>query len=202
MAKARRKDAETRRQELIAAAMNVFARKGVADATVSDIVKTAGVAQGTFYLYFATKQAVMDALVERMVDEMVDAFERAVADRGAGAVAKLLALRDRIRDLADDGTGQALAAVYRRPENRAVHARMEERAMERLAPLVERIVVQGVAEGAFTVDDPRVAAWFVLGGIRAADGGVQHPEEVGAAIAQAMACALRALGYAEPIPTR
>lgn len=51
-----------RREQLLRAARAVFARKGYGKATVSDIVREAGVAQGTFYLYFPSKKAVLNTL--------------------------------------------------------------------------------------------------------------------------------------------
>ncbi len=52
-----------RRAQLLWAAAQVFAEKGFHHARVADIVQRAGVAQGTFYLYFPSKQAVLRALL-------------------------------------------------------------------------------------------------------------------------------------------
>ena len=64
-------DREARRAELVSAAAAVFARRGVANTAVSDIVKAAGVAQGTFYLYFDSKDAAILAVVEQVLDDVV-----------------------------------------------------------------------------------------------------------------------------------
>src|SRR3954469_5019614 len=53
-----------RRSQLLASARTVFARRGFDDATVSEIVARAGVAQGTFYLYFPGKEALAGAFAE------------------------------------------------------------------------------------------------------------------------------------------
>ena len=53
-----------RRKELLIAARDVFAEKGYAAATVDDVVLRAGVARGTFYLYFKDKRDVFGALVD------------------------------------------------------------------------------------------------------------------------------------------
>src|SRR3954452_5563506 len=53
-----------RRAELLSAARTVFAKKGYEDATVSEIVSRAGVAQGTFYLYFPGKESLAGAFAE------------------------------------------------------------------------------------------------------------------------------------------
>ncbi len=195
MAAKRRTAPETRRNELISAARKVFRDKGVARSAVSDIVKAAGVAQGTFYLYFDTKADLIDALVERMADEMVDGIERAAAPTDRGAVAVLCRLRDALLAIAGDPTGWELAEIYHRPENRAVHDRMAGRLLPRLVPLVERVIRQGVAEGVFTAPNPRVSAWFVLGGLHALESAFPDRSELARAIVEATDCALRALGY-------
>ncbi|MGE0791056.1 MAG: TetR/AcrR family transcriptional regulator [Sandaracinaceae bacterium] len=62
----KRKEAKDRtREQVLAAAEKVFAEKGVRAAKVSDIVREAGVAQGTFYIHFENKAEVVDRLVAR-----------------------------------------------------------------------------------------------------------------------------------------
>ncbi len=53
-----------RRQQLIEAALRAFGAKGFHGTQVTDIIKEAGVARGTFYLYFDSKRALFDELVE------------------------------------------------------------------------------------------------------------------------------------------
>ncbi|GBD14238.1 putative HTH-type transcriptional regulator YvdT [bacterium HR25] len=55
---------EGKRRALLAAARRVFAQKGYDEATVADIVAAAGVAQGTFYLYFPSKKAIAVELAQ------------------------------------------------------------------------------------------------------------------------------------------
>jgi AcrR family transcriptional regulator len=55
---------DARRQQLLEAATWVFARKGYRRAGVGDIIARAGVARGTFYLYFDSKEQVFLAIVE------------------------------------------------------------------------------------------------------------------------------------------
>lgn len=61
------KSPDDRRQELMDAALRVLRDKGVSVATVSDITEEAGVAKGTFYLYFDSKEHLLAALRERFV---------------------------------------------------------------------------------------------------------------------------------------
>src|SRR5205809_3475514 len=61
---------EDRRAELMDAALRVLREKGASVATVSDITEEAGVAKGTFYLYFDSKEHVVATLRERFVAEL------------------------------------------------------------------------------------------------------------------------------------
>lgn len=58
---------EARREQLLEAALTAFERGGYHGTQVSDVIREAGVARGTFYLYFPSKHAVFGALVERML---------------------------------------------------------------------------------------------------------------------------------------
>ena len=72
-------DRQARRAEIVSAAAVAFAEQGVACTAVSDIVKAAGVAQGTFYLYFESKDDVVLAVAELFGDALIGAIEGAVA---------------------------------------------------------------------------------------------------------------------------
>ena len=67
-----------RRQQILSAARSVFDEKGYESATVSDIVKTAGVAQGTFYLYFDSKKDIVVELARKPMADMTDRLRRAL----------------------------------------------------------------------------------------------------------------------------
>ena len=60
------------RDRVFAAALAEFRRVGVASAQIEDIVKTAGVARGTFYLHFPTKDHVLMELLRRKQNGIVD----------------------------------------------------------------------------------------------------------------------------------
>ncbi|HEY5540308.1 MAG TPA: TetR/AcrR family transcriptional regulator [Coriobacteriia bacterium] len=190
-------DRTARRAELASAAARVFTERGVANTAVSDIVKAAGVAQGTFYLYFDSKDDVVLAVVEQMGGEMLAAIENAVSASGTTAVAKLLGLRDVLVSFDEDPTAVALADFIHRPENRALHDRLAEHLTPGLIPLVESIVAQGLAEGVFDVADTRAAAWFVLGGLQSIELSGTPVDQMPVAIEAAAQLALRALGYKE-----
>jgi AcrR family transcriptional regulator len=188
-------DRTARRSEIAAAAARLFAERGVANTAVSDIVKAAGVAQGTFYLYFESKDDVVLAVVDEMAGQMIGQIHGAIESAGSTAVEKFLALRDVFIAADVDPASVQLADFMHRPENRPLHDRMAEQFVPALIPLMESIVSQGVAEGTFDVRDTRAAAWFVLGGLQSAELSGTPTDQMPAAITAATGYALRALGY-------
>ena len=78
--KARRTESEpVRREQLLKAARKVFRANGYDGSSVSEIVREAGVAQGTFYLYFPSKRdaavSLRDGLMETMAQEVTAAVK-------------------------------------------------------------------------------------------------------------------------------
>ena len=80
-----------RRAQLVGAALSVFSRDGVAAASVDDIVRAAGVAKGTFYLYFATKDDAVNAVAERMVEGVANRIEAVATAVDRSPVERLVA---------------------------------------------------------------------------------------------------------------
>jgi AcrR family transcriptional regulator len=58
---------EQRRRELLDVALRVFAQRGYHQARIADIIDAAGVARGTFYLYFESKNAIFHALLDDLL---------------------------------------------------------------------------------------------------------------------------------------
>jgi AcrR family transcriptional regulator len=87
---ARQLRADDTRVKLFAAAIELFEARGYHDTTIDAIVKRAGVAKGTFFVHFATKDAVISELVSRQIRGARRARGAAI-DAGAGPLAGLRA---------------------------------------------------------------------------------------------------------------
>lgn len=60
------KRGKTRREQILRAAERIIGERGFVDASISDITREAGTAQGTFYIYFSSKEAIFRELVAEM----------------------------------------------------------------------------------------------------------------------------------------
>ncbi|PAF14373.1 TetR/AcrR family transcriptional regulator [Niallia circulans] len=67
-----------KKERIVEAAIVAFKEKGVEKTTITDIVKRAGIAQGTYYLYFPSKLAIMPSIAEVFVNKLIDRLHKSV----------------------------------------------------------------------------------------------------------------------------
>jgi len=87
-------DKETRRQQIVDAAIEVFAAKGYRVASIADIIAQAGVARGTFYLYFQSKEEAFNAALDRFLA----LFQDMAGKEATRNYSNPLALEQRLRE--------------------------------------------------------------------------------------------------------
>ncbi len=145
---------EERRAELLDVALDLCRSHGFEAMSVEQITQTVGVAKGTFYHYFTSKDDLLEQLVQRFGDRLFDHLS-AAAEGAEGSAS------DRIRVLMHAAAGFKLAEVdiayatfLYRPENLALRHRLfgvwRERARQVLTPIIRR----GQADGSIVADDP------------------------------------------------
>jgi AcrR family transcriptional regulator len=183
-----------RQQSLVAAAIAAFIERGVEATTVDDVVRRAGAAKGTFYLYFRTKDDIINAVAESLVARVADAIE-AVLITPTPAPERIRALSRAINAVGREPYELELVAVLHRPENRAIHDRMGDRILDHLAPLLSRVIEDGIAAGDFVRQDPDRSARFVLSCLDALHDIVGSAEDLPSVTDDLDAFVLRGLGW-------
>jgi AcrR family transcriptional regulator len=192
---------DVRRQELLDAAVAVFSAKGVAAASVEDIVRAAGVAKGTFYLYFATKDDAVNAVASVMVEGVAERVQVVATDSTRSPVERLLAFGAGISEVGDEPYERELIEVFHRPENRLLHDRIGDRALVRLAPVIAGVISDGIEAGQFRQQDPHRAAAYVMACFGSLHEVVTALEAVPEAIDELNEFVLRGLGYDGEVPS-
>ena len=69
-----------KREAILRAAVKVFARKGFFNSKVADIAKEAGIADGTVYLYFKSKDEILHSVFDRAMEEFISEGKREIAE--------------------------------------------------------------------------------------------------------------------------
>lgn len=154
---------EQRRTQLLECALRVFATRGVRRAGHGDVAKIAGCAVSTVFLYFPTRDDLVDVVLEE-VDRFYSALALEVHGAGGDAEAVLIEHGHRFRDSIDSHPEHALVLL-----NWAANARSRVwprylEMMERGIATHRRTIERGIAEG--TVDpgvDAETAARVIIG---------------------------------------
>ncbi|MBC3249449.1 TetR/AcrR family transcriptional regulator [Serratia fonticola] len=156
------KTPEVRRAEILQAASELFQEIGYESTSVDSIVRSAGIAKGTFYYYFKSKDEVLAALAQQLCAEMVARSQIIADDPQLGAIEKFCAIIAAQNQTVE--AGQALVEDLHRPENRALHERSNIETVLAFGPILAAVVEQGNQEGVFQVDDPLSTVQFILAG--------------------------------------
>ncbi len=164
-AAARPARAGDKRERILDAAVKVFARKGFYATRVSEIAKAAGVADGTIYLYFKSKDALLVSLFEHRVERLLTFLETELpraataSDRLRRVIELQLGILEGERDLAEVVT---------------VIVRQSSKLMKRYAApkfsayldAIARVVAEGQASGEIRKDvSPHLAARAIFGAL-------------------------------------
>jgi len=155
------KGSTTRRAALVAAAAALFAEKGYEHTTVSDIVARAGVAQGTFYLYFPSKEAALRAVADDLVDRVVRAAGDASLATDSPLERILLASRVAFESFAKER--QLLLAAVHASGSEAHHRVMALEILPKLEKPLEGWIREAVAHREIPPGvEPLFAASFIV----------------------------------------
>ena len=154
-----------KRSAILDAATAVFAERGFFNAQVADIARGAGIAAGTVYLYFRSKDEILTSIFDRTMKEAIAEGRAAVADED-DPIERLRRLA-RLH-LARMGRDRNLAIVFQ------VELRQTTKFMERFSTtglgdylrLIQQTIEEGQARGAFRSGvSPRTAAKVVFGAL-------------------------------------
>jgi TetR/AcrR family fatty acid metabolism transcriptional regulator len=135
-------------QQIIEAAVRVFARKGYYNSRVSDIAREAGIAAGTIYLYFKTKDDILVTLFRDKMAEFVDALRKAIANEtdAASKVRRLVSLHFRLLE-EDPDLAEVLQVELRQGQKFFRGASGQE--IGAYFALIGSVLEEGVGEGRF-----------------------------------------------------
>ena len=154
------KDPETRRSELIDTAEELFLENGYDETAVSEIVRNAGVAQGTFYHYFRSKDDVLSAITDRWIEEIRAGIEDIASGDDSDAIDKILGVFGFFSSLGR--SRQRLVEYVHEERNAHLHIKFEKRVPQIIIPPFSRMIEEGVRESFFNVRYPEMAALSII----------------------------------------
>ena len=154
------KDPDERRNEIIDIAEELFLEKGYEQTAVSDIVKKVGVAQGTFYYYFKSKDDVLNSVIDRHIEAIRAGLEAIAAIDDLSAMEKIVKFSTFLSKFNKDRKN--LFDYIHEDQNAHLHLKFENAIPPVLIPLFGQIIGEGVFEGIFNTKYPIQAALVII----------------------------------------
>lgn len=160
------KDADVRKAEILDAAEKLFNEKGYSKATTEDILEMTGIARGTLYYHFKSKEDILLAMIERQIEQRRQTMRDIAENTAISAVEKLFQV---IELLSHNGT---LAEGLHEKENSELHQKSFQRSLLRYTPVMTEIVEQGIKSGEFSTPYPKESVELLLCASQLHDPGV------------------------------
>jgi TetR/AcrR family transcriptional regulator, fatty acid metabolism regulator protein len=150
-------------QQIIEAAIRVFARNGYYNSRVSDIAREAGIASGTIYLYFRTKEEILVTLFRDTIAAFVAHLRREIADETdpVAKIRRLVALHFTVLEQ-NPALAEVVQVELRQGQKFFRGASAHE--VSAYFELIGSVLEDGMASGRFRADVPVKIATKVLFG--------------------------------------
>ena len=147
---------EMRRNEILEAAQRLVYTKGYEQMSIQDILVELKISKGAFYHYFGSKQALLEAMIERMAQQVIQLLMPIVQDDTLPAPKKLNYVFDAASRWKTDRKEVLLTLVnaWYADENAILRLKAQAAVLPLIAPLVTTIVCQGIREGVFRTAFP------------------------------------------------
>ncbi len=150
------KEAEERKNEILDVAERLFGTKGFDHTSTGDILVEVGIARGTLYYHFQSKEEILDAVIERMIGQML-AKAGTFAKQKEIPVLQRLTLMIRALQI-NEGWGDGLMEQIHKPQNALMHQKIQERLLAGMNPLLTGLIEEGIAAGICHTDYPAEVA--------------------------------------------
>ena len=152
---------DERKAQIIQTALQLFAKKGYENTTVNSIIEAVGISKGGFYHHYNSKEELLEDIVRMLIGDMVAIFEEIDARGDLTALGKTNEYIRRVNAYKGEKvveTAAFLSELYSGGKNVQLEKKIYDFAREHVAPVMKRIILQGVEEGTFKTEYPEEAA--------------------------------------------
>ena len=154
------KEAQERKNEILDAAAELFATKGYDGTSTNDILEKIGIARGTLYYHFKSKEDILDGMIERINGSLAAKARELAGDKSVPVVERILLV---IKNLnVESDIGEEVMKQVHKPQNALMHQKMQQSLMDEIAPILAKLVEEGVSQEIFHTQCPLEATEMIL----------------------------------------
>ena len=151
---------DEKRQGLIKIAFDLFMKNGYENTSIQDIMNIAQISKGAMYHYFASKEDILDAVLNYIIDLDVARVEHVFNNPSLSALEKLIISASTESSQPAEEIQQVAQYIMQRPES-IFDYRAREVSKKRSIPSIMALIKEGVEKGEFTTEYPEEMATFI-----------------------------------------
>lgn len=146
------KDAEERKNEILDAVDELFGQKGFDGTSTQDILDKVGIARGTLYYHFKSKEDIMDALIQRYSNRLLSAAQEIATDKKIPVVERIIQVVMALN--LSGGSSKEIMEHIHKPQNALMHQKIQRVIISGVTPIMTAIIREGIEQGLFNTPFP------------------------------------------------
>lgn len=157
-------DMVTKKDQILDTSLQLFMKKGFDATSISDILSQLDIARGTLYYHFESKEAIMDAIIERLLNQVLEKIEKLMTNDSLSQAEKFMGFFASI-NLTQLTGDEEIVDYFNQPQNALFHEKSNRLLIQKLAPVLAQIISEGIEAGLFDTPYPAETAELILVGI-------------------------------------
>lgn len=154
------KPTKIRKAEILDAAEKLFVTKGYEKTTTVDIMNAVGIAKGTLYYHFTSKEEILDALLERMGRRMIAKALIAAGQKEEPVFERMFQVLMSL-DAGRQG-GKEMVEIMHQPRNELLHEKSRALIIREAGPIITGLIREGIEQGICNCDYPSQTVEMVM----------------------------------------
>lgn len=146
------KEADERKNEILDVAETLFELKGFDGTSTNDILEKVGIARGTLYYHFKSKEDIMDGIIERYNNRVLAVAKRIATDKSIPVLGRIIQV---ILSLQVKGEkNKEMMAQIHKPQNALMHQKIQRVIITEVTPILAELIREGIDEKIFNTPYP------------------------------------------------
>ena len=154
----------TKKDQILDTSLQLFMKKGFDATSITDILSQLDIARGTLYYHFESKEAIMDAIIERLLNQVLEKIEKLMTNDSLSQAEKFMGFFASI-NLTQLTGDEEIVDYFNQPQNALFHEKSNRLLIKKLSPVLAQIISEGMESGLFDTPYPAETAELILVGI-------------------------------------
>lgn len=151
----------TKKDQILDTSLQLFMKKGFDATSISDILSQLDIARGTLYYHFESKEAIMDAIIERLLNQVLEKIEKLMTNNSLSQAEKFMGFFTSI-NLTQLTGDEEIVDYFNQPQNALFHEKSNRLLIKKLSPVLAQIISEGMESGLFDTPYPAETAELIL----------------------------------------